>query len=65
MKWQLKFGAVIIVITLIGSAAYSIYSVYAENGELVGENKSLTTKLSEQVAINTIGLRDWAKTECR
>ncbi|MDC9614903.1 lysis protein [Xenorhabdus khoisanae] len=53
MKWQLKFGAVIVVIALIGSAAYSIYSVYAENERLTGANKSLTTQLSEQVAINT------------
>ncbi|OKO98424.1 lysis protein [Xenorhabdus eapokensis] len=52
MKWQLRFGAVIVVIALMGSAVYSIYSVYAENGKLAGANQSLTTKLSEQVAIN-------------
>ncbi|WP_338804806.1 lysis protein [Xenorhabdus griffiniae] len=56
MKWQLKFGAVIVVIVLMGSAVYSIYSVYAENGELAGANQSLTTKLSEQVAINATQL---------
>ncbi|WP_338804436.1 lysis protein [Xenorhabdus griffiniae] len=52
MKWQLKFGVVIIGIALIGYAAHSVYSVYAENGRLVSENESLTTKLSEQLAIN-------------
>ncbi|WP_422398947.1 lysis protein [Xenorhabdus griffiniae] len=52
MKWQLKFGAVIIGIALIGYAAHAIYTVYAENGRLTGENESLTTKLSEQLAIN-------------
>ncbi|WP_338803335.1 lysis system i-spanin subunit Rz [Xenorhabdus griffiniae] len=52
MKWQLKLGAVIVVIALMGSAVYSIYSVYAENRELAGANQSLTTKLSEQAAIN-------------
>ncbi|CDG87308.1 lysis protein [Xenorhabdus bovienii] len=53
MKWEVKAVAVIVGIVLIGSAAYSIYSVYAENGRLTGANKSLTTRLSEQVAINT------------
>ncbi|CAM3980878.1 lysis protein [Xenorhabdus thuongxuanensis] len=52
MKWQLKFGAVIVVIALMGSAVYSLYSVYAENVRLTGENESLTTQLSEQATIN-------------
>ncbi|PHM63552.1 hypothetical protein [Xenorhabdus ishibashii] len=43
MKWQLRFGAVIVIIVLMGSAVYSIYSMYAENGELAGANQSLTT----------------------
>ncbi|MGJ0624897.1 lysis protein [Xenorhabdus bovienii] len=53
MKWKVKAVAVVVGIVLIGSAAYSIYSVYAENRQLTGANKSLTTQLSEQVAINT------------
>ncbi|PHM23003.1 lysis protein [Xenorhabdus ehlersii] len=53
MNWKLKLIAASIGIALIGSALYSVYSVYAENRELAGANQSLTTKLSEQVAINT------------
>ncbi|WFQ80043.1 lysis system i-spanin subunit Rz [Xenorhabdus sp. SF857] len=52
MSWKLKLIAVSVGIALIGSALYSVYSVYAENGRLTGENESLTTKLSEQAAIN-------------
>ncbi|CAM3950200.1 hypothetical protein [Xenorhabdus thuongxuanensis] len=39
MKWQLKFGAVIVVIALIGYATYSIYSVYVENVLLKQQNQ--------------------------
>ncbi|WP_258087475.1 lysis protein [Xenorhabdus bovienii] len=53
MKWKVKAVAVVVGIVLIGSAAYSIYSVYAENGRLTGEKKSLTTQLSEKNAIIT------------
>ncbi|CDH34117.1 lysis protein [Xenorhabdus bovienii] len=53
MKWKVKAVAVVVGIVLIGSAAYSIYSVYAENGRITGENKSLTTQLSEKNAIIT------------
>ncbi|MDE9536961.1 lysis protein [Xenorhabdus bovienii] len=53
MKWKVKAVSVVVGIVLIGSAAYSIYSVYVENGRLTGENKSLTTQLSEKNAIIT------------
>ncbi|BET96446.1 lysis protein [Xenorhabdus taiwanensis] len=56
MNWKLKLIAASVGIALMGSALYSIYSVYAENGELAGANQSLTTKLSEQVAINATQL---------
>ncbi|MBE8597405.1 lysis protein [Xenorhabdus sp. BG5] len=52
MTWQLKFVTLIIVIALISSATYSIYSVYTENRKLNQQNQSLTTQLSEQTAIN-------------
>ncbi|BET97649.1 lysis protein [Xenorhabdus taiwanensis] len=52
MNWKLKLIAAAVGIALIGSALYSVYSVYAEKGELAGANQSLTTKLSEQSAIN-------------
>ncbi|CAM4020381.1 hypothetical protein [Xenorhabdus thuongxuanensis] len=48
MKWQLKFGAVIVVIALMGSAVYSLYSVYAENVRLTGESESLTQQNQRQ-----------------
>ncbi|MDC9605595.1 hypothetical protein [Xenorhabdus griffiniae] len=48
MKWQLKFGVVIIGIALISYAAHSVYSVYAENGRLVSENESLTQQNQRQ-----------------
>ncbi|MDE1480736.1 lysis protein, partial [Xenorhabdus bovienii] len=53
MKWKVKAVSVVVGIVLISSAAYSIYSVYAENGRITGENKSLTTQLSEKNAIIT------------
>ncbi|MDE9567019.1 lysis protein, partial [Xenorhabdus bovienii] len=48
-----KAVSVVVGIVLIGSAAYSIYSVYVENGRLTDEKKSLTTQLSEKNAIIT------------
>ncbi|MDE9518958.1 lysis protein [Xenorhabdus bovienii] len=53
MKWKVKAVAVVVGIVLIGSAAYSIYSVYVENRRLTDEKKSLTTQLSEKNAIIT------------
>ncbi|MDE9537297.1 lysis protein, partial [Xenorhabdus bovienii] len=53
MKWKVKAVSVVVGIVLIGSAAYSIYSVYAENRHLTGANESLTTQLSEKNAIIT------------
>ncbi|MDE9566618.1 lysis protein [Xenorhabdus bovienii] len=53
MKWKVKAVSVVVGIVLIGSAAYSIYSVYVENGRLTGEKNSLTTQLSEKNAIIT------------
>ncbi|CDM89682.1 lysis protein [Xenorhabdus bovienii] len=52
MKWQLKIGAVIVALALIGAAVHSIYSVYAENGRLTQDIETLNKSLSEQVAIN-------------
>ncbi|WP_038226771.1 lysis system i-spanin subunit Rz, partial [Xenorhabdus bovienii] len=52
MKWQLKIGAVIVALALIGAAVHSIYSVYAENGRLIQDIETLNKSLSEQVAIN-------------
>ncbi|MBE8597894.1 hypothetical protein [Xenorhabdus sp. BG5] len=49
MKWQ--FGAAIIGIALIGYAAHSVYSVYAENGRLTSENESLTQQNQRQQSI--------------
>ncbi|MDC9591452.1 lysis protein [Xenorhabdus sp. XENO-10] len=53
MKWKAKAVAVVVFIALVSSAAYSIYSVYADNGRLSGENQTLTTQLSEKNAIIT------------
>ncbi|MDE1476535.1 lysis protein [Xenorhabdus bovienii] len=53
MKWKVKAVSVVVGIVLIGSAAYSIYSVYVENGRLTDEKSSLTTQLSEKNAIIT------------
>ncbi|MDE9589149.1 lysis protein [Xenorhabdus bovienii] len=53
MKWKVKAVSVVVGIVLIGSAAYSIYSVYVENGRLTDEKRSLTTQLSEKNAIIT------------
>ncbi|REF27188.1 prophage endopeptidase [Xenorhabdus cabanillasii] len=48
---KLKMMAAIVGIGLIGMVTHSIYSVYAENGRLLGEHESLTTQLSEQSAL--------------
>ncbi|OKP03925.1 lysis system i-spanin subunit Rz [Xenorhabdus eapokensis] len=52
MKWQLKLGAVIVVIALMGSAAFSVWSVYTENGRLTEKNQALNQSLSAQIALN-------------
>ncbi|MCP9269366.1 lysis protein [Xenorhabdus sp. XENO-1] len=52
MSRKLKGMAAAVGLTLMGLALYSVYSVYTENGRLTGENQSLTTRLSEQTAIN-------------
>ncbi|MDC9591946.1 lysis protein, partial [Xenorhabdus sp. XENO-10] len=53
MKWKAKAILLVVCIVLVSSAAYSIYSVYTDNGRLSGENESLTTQLSEKNAIIT------------
>ncbi|WP_340610790.1 lysis protein [Xenorhabdus bharatensis] len=53
MTWRLKAGLMLFALALMGSMAFSVWSVSAENGRLTRENTALTTSLSEQVAINT------------
>jgi prophage endopeptidase len=52
MSGKLKGIATAVGLALIGLVLYSVYSVYAENGRLANENQSLTTQLSELVAIH-------------
>ncbi|KLU15533.1 MULTISPECIES: lysis system i-spanin subunit Rz [Xenorhabdus] len=52
MKWQIKSGIIFIALALMGSAAFSVWSVYAENGRLTEKNAALNQSLSAQIALH-------------